>query len=221
MKRNIDKFYTNNIHDILQSMNNAMVSTDISYEGCILDLLDSCGEFYGCCFLNKPQDCENCLRSYLNLEQGTNHTQLVMWHSALFSVLPERDMIKQIKDIMIIAEALLYNRRLPDLLIAPVYDYPFYHFAQYATQALYAAHQRRIDDEVVDLLSQQVYISDNIQRDLHIFYNWHTDQYLFNNLITIGNRMRRKLISEADWLKIFDTFHDFMYNHTSKKADLR
>ena len=220
MKRNIDQFFNTNIHDILQSMNNAMVGTELSHDGCILDLLGECGEFYGCCFLNKPQDCENCLRSYLNLEQGTNHTRLIMWHSALFSVLPERDLIKQIKDIMIIAEALLYNRRLHDLLIAPVYDYPFYHFVQYATQALDAANHRWICDDAVEQLSKQAYISDNIQRDLKLYHNWHTDKYLFNNLLTIGNRMRRKLISEADWLTIFDAFHDFMYNHTNKKADL-
>ena len=223
MKRNIDVFFDTSIQDRLQDINNKLVSGDLVNHICLLDLISDCGEVYGGCFLNKPQDCSQCLQNYFNMPQGTYPTRLVMWHISLISVLPTKLLDKQFFDCLEISRYFRTGHKLNNLLVQKVFDYDKRDFINYCGNVLLQMRKLGVAPDVHFQLELSKNLGCTFDDNIYstdIFTNWHNDKYLFNNIMNIAAICRQNKITASVWLEIYNKFSNFLSDYEYKKADL-
>ena len=125
-----------------------------------------------------------------------------MWHKELVPILPQKQLVGQWRECILIAKELKINGTPNHILVNRVRDYSPEHLATYCDLVKWAMLKQGFAvnvlamEKLIDYLGMPVY--SYVPEDF-LFDQWHTDRYLWQCLSNLEEKYDCGGIPEAEW----------------------
>lgn len=132
-----------------------------------------------------------------------------LWHKDLISVLPNKQLLSQWRELNAIARNIQVNGTPNHLLVNKVLDYDKLHFISYTKLVLTELTNRNynIKKETCKKFLSYMNISENDFNSINInfsdiYKDWHNDRYLSQCYYNLQEKYDCGGIDEEEWIKI-------------------
>lgn len=136
-----------------------------------------------------------------------------LWHKDLIDVLPNKQLLGQLRELSAIAGAIIKCSTPNHLLVNKVLDFTHAELCEY-TRIVYRELKNR-NFNVKDITLNKIYNLNSLDfaPDLSVgtlYKDWHNDRYLKQCLYNLQEKMDCGGISKKEWLKIKEKFNKFL-----------
>lgn len=133
-----------------------------------------------------------------------------LWHKGLIQVLPHKQLVSQLREIVLISKEISLGKKKIFCLVDPIFNYNILHFHSYLDIVFQELDRRgyKYRLETLDKLYKYIHynpLSDKLNYD-DIFKEWHNDTYLFICFINLLEKYKCGGISENEWQRL-ETFY--------------
>ena len=137
-----------------------------------------------------------------------------LWHKCLIPYLPRQQLLGQWRECCLIAQQIATNGAPNHILVNRIMDYTIEDFIMYGNLVCdelryrgYSANEDAFNKYFGPTLLNAIRYSYSLTNN--IFDGWHDDVYLRECLYNLEEKYRADGISQDEWNKIYDAFHDF------------
>lgn len=135
-----------------------------------------------------------------------------LWHKDLIPFLPRQQLLGQWRECCLIARQIATNGMPNHILVNRIMDYPIVDFIRYG-RMVYDEMDFRGYSAKLDVF-EKYFDRGTISRGCELqeyctFVYWHDDIYLRECLYNLEEKYRADGITQNEWARVYDAFHDF------------